>query len=260
VRALCTLARILWLQGFPDQAIFTAERAVEDAPSSIDHEISLCYALAQAAAPVALFMGDLERAERFVAMLLDHSARHALAVWHARGRCFEGVLLIVRGDVVSGLPLLRSAVDELRDKRSALYYMTFLAALAEGLGSARHVVDGLAVVDEALAYSEGIEERWCVAELLRIKGTLLLLEGGPMASAEDHFRQALAWGRRQGALSWELRAAISLAGLWRDQGRTEEAYDLLAPIYDRFTEGFETVDLKAARSLIDDLRYSTAAG
>jgi predicted ATPase/DNA-binding winged helix-turn-helix (wHTH) protein len=253
VRALSILARLLWLQGFPDQAIRTAQSAVEDARSSIDHAISLCYALAQAGAPVALFMGDLAKAERFVAMLLDHSARHELDVWHARGRCFEGVLLIARGEAVSGLRLLRPALDEVREKRSALYYMNFLVALAQGLGGARQVADGLLVVDEALAYSERIEERWCLAELLRIKGTLLLLAGAPKASAEAYFRQALDWGHRQGALSWELRAATSLAGLWRDQGRTKEAHELLAPIYDRFTEGFETADLRAAKSLIDDL-------
>jgi hypothetical protein len=91
--------------------------------------------------------------------------------------------------------------------------------------------------------------------LLRIKGELLLLQGvsGAASAAEDHYQQALGWARRQGALSWELRAATSLARLLRDQNRSTEAIALLAPIYDRFTEGFETVDLKAARALIDGL-------
>jgi predicted ATPase len=111
-------------------------------------------------------------------------------------------------------------------------------------------------IDEALARSERDEERWCVAELLRVKGELVLREGEPEAAAvaEDHFRQALDWARRQGALSWELRAATSLARLWRDQNRPKAAREILAPVYDRFTEGFETADLKAATLLLDDLK------
>jgi predicted ATPase len=94
-----------------------------------------------------------------------------------------------------------------------------------------------------------------MAELLRIKGELLLLHGAPgaAAAAEDHFRQALDWACRQGALSWELRAATSLARLLRDQGRSIEAAALLQPVYDRFTEGFETADLRTAKRLLDEL-------
>ena len=95
-------------------------------------------------------------------------------------------------------------------------------------------------------------------ELLRLKGELALREDAPDATpvAEDHFRQALDWARHQGALSWELRAATSLARLWRDQNCTKAAREILAPVYDRFTEGFETTDLKAAKWLLDDLRPS----
>jgi predicted ATPase len=95
-----------------------------------------------------------------------------------------------------------------------------------------------------------------MAELLRIKGELILSEGGPDAAeaAEDHFGQALDWARRQGALAWELRAATSLARLWRDQNRTKAVREILAAVYDRFTEGFETADLKAAKLLLDGLR------
>jgi predicted ATPase len=115
-----------------------------------------------------------------------------------------------------------------------------------------------ASIDEALALSEHNEEHWCVAELLRIKGELILSEGGPDAAeaAEDHFGQALDGARQQGALSWELRAATSLARLWRDQHRTRAAREILAPVYDRFTEGFETTDLKTVKLLLDDLPAS----
>jgi predicted ATPase len=93
------------------------------------------------------------------------------------------------------------------------------------------------------------------AELLRVKGELLLSQGGSgaAATAEAQFRQALDWARRQGALSWELRAATSLARLWRDQARSKQARELLTPVYDRFTEGFATADLKEAKRLLEEL-------
>jgi predicted ATPase/DNA-binding winged helix-turn-helix (wHTH) protein len=246
------LAVILWLQGFPDQAIGTVEKTIERARAS-DHAISLCYTLARAACSVALWVGDLAAAEGYVSMLLDHAARLAMAVWQAEGRCFKGMLLIKRGSNDAGLRLLRTALDDLRRTGSVLSYPVFLCALAEGLAGTGQVAEGLAAVDEALERSERSEGRWCVAELLRVRGELVLLENASdaAATAEDDFRQALDWARRQGALSWELRAATSLARMWGKQGRSEEARQLLGPIYDRFTEGFETADLKAAKSCLD---------
>jgi predicted ATPase/DNA-binding winged helix-turn-helix (wHTH) protein len=253
--ASCTLARILWLQGFPDQAMRTAQSSVDEARAA-DHALSLCNTLTQAACPIALFVGDLAAAERYVAMLIEHSARHALTVRRAEGHCSRGALFIQRGDVVIGSRYLRYAVDELRKLGFVQRCPAFLGALAEGLGRAQQGAEGLAAIDEALALCERDEERWCVAELLRIKGELVLSEGGPDAAetAEDHFGQALDWARRQGALSWELRAATSLARLWHDQNRTRAAREILAAVYDRFTEGFDTADLKAARLLLDGLR------
>jgi predicted ATPase len=142
-----------------------------------------------------------------------------------------------------------------------LRYTGFLSALAEGLGGAGQVAQGLIAVGDALARSERNDARWNMAELLRVKGELLLLESAPnaAAAAEDHFWQALGWARRQGALSWELRAATSLARLWRDQARPADAMALLQPVYGRFTEGFATADLKAAKALLDDLSVTRSS-
>jgi predicted ATPase len=111
-------------------------------------------------------------------------------------------------------------------------------------------------IAEALELAEKNEEHWCLPELLRIKGEIIRSDGSANAAsaAEDCFRQALDWARRQGALSWELRAATSLARLWHRNGRTAEADDLLSAVYDRFTEGFDTVDLKTAAALLEEFR------
>jgi predicted ATPase len=246
------LARILWLQGFPDQAMRTAESSVAEARAT-NHAISLGLALALAACPIALSVGDLAAAQHYVEMLLDHSTRHALARWRVFGRCYQGLLVIQQGDLAIGLRLLRAGFDEPGGAGSIARFFTFL--MAEALGRAGRIEDALAAIEEAIVRSERSEERWVTAELLRIKGELLLLEGASnaAAAAEDHFRQALDWARRQGALSWELRAATSLARLLRDQGRSADATTLLQPVYDRFTEGFATADLIAAKALVDDL-------
>jgi predicted ATPase len=229
----------------------TVQTTIERARAS-DHAISLCYTLARAACPVALWVGDLAAAERYVSMLLDHAAKLAMAVWQAEGRCFKGMLLIKRGSGDTGLRLLRTALDDLGRTGSVLSYPVFLCGLAEGLAGTGQVAEALAAVEQALEQSESSEGRWCIAELLRVKGDLVLLDNASdaNAAAEDCFRQALDWARRQGALSWELRAATSLARMWGKQDRNEEARRLLIPIYERFTEGFATADLKAARSCL----------
>ena len=257
--ARCILAHTLWLQGFPEQAVLAAQSSVDGARAS-DHALSLCNALAQAACPVAHFVGDLATAEHWVTMLIEHSERHALAVWRIWGRCWNGVLLIRRGDAATGVPLLRAALDELRAAGYVLRYTGFLSVLAHALGGAGQVDQGLATIAEALARSEHGEGRWNISELLRVKGELLLIDGAPKAAAaaEECFRQSLDWARRQGALSWELRAATSLARLLSDQGRFVDATALLQPVYDRFTEGFHTTDLKAAKALLDVLAEPTA--
>jgi predicted ATPase len=253
VAARMILARILWLQGFPDQALRTAQENVEDA-RAIDHALSLCYAL-EAACLVPLWIADLPAAERSVAMLLDHSARHALTVWHARGRCLNGVLLIKRGEIGGGLRLLRDALEELGETGFVPHHTALLGTLAQGLAGSGEIAQGLATIDEALARSERDEEYWCIAELLRIKGELVMLAGGSGAgpAAEGQFQQALDWARRQGALSLELRGATGLARRWHGRGQTGPARELLAPVYGQFTEGLDTADLRAAKALLDQL-------
>jgi predicted ATPase len=248
-------SHVLWLQGFADQAMRSVERHVVD-PRASDHPVSLAAALLLSACPVALFVGDLTLAERYVKAHMDLSARHALELWNLAGRCFEGVLLVKRGEIGTGLELLRTAFSRIPQNAFILLYTLFLAEIADALGRDAKAAEGLSIIDEALARSERNEERWCVAELLRIKGELILREGAPQAAAaaEEHFLRSLDWARRQGALSWELRTATSLARLQQDQGRAAEARGLLQSVYDRFSEGFETADLKTAKAHLDSMQ------
>jgi len=242
------------LQGFPEQAVRTARLAVDGA-LAIGHALSLCHALAQALCPVAHYTGDLASAENSVAMLLDNAGARGLAGWIARGHCFLGMVMIMREDFAAGLPLLRDALAELRESGAAPGYPAFLAVLAGGLGGAGRVTEGLETIDRTLRLSDLHEERWCLPELLRIKGELLLADGRPDAvvNAEEQFLQALDWARRQGTLSWELRTAMSLARFWHDRHRIIEAHQLLDGVYRKFTEGFETADLLGARQLLRQL-------
>jgi predicted ATPase/DNA-binding winged helix-turn-helix (wHTH) protein len=245
------LFSILWLQGFADQAMHSVECSVVEARAS-DHPVSLSTTLTFASTN-AIHVGDLTLAERYVKALMDLSARHTLRRWDAIGRCFEGVLLIKRGDIGGGLELLRTAFAHLPQNALSFLNTLFLAEIADALGRDGKAAEGLSVIDEVLARCERSEEHWCVAELLRIKGELIQRKGAPQAAtaAEEHFLQSLDWARRLGGLSWELRTSTSLARLQHGQGRIAEARSLLQSVYDRFNEGFETADLKTAKSYLN---------
>jgi predicted ATPase len=153
------------------------------------------------------------------------------------------------------LPLLESALDWLREAHFVHLRAIPTAALAQGLAEAGEMTRARGVIDEALEQANRSEEHWCLPELLRIKGEILLSDGAPNATgeAEDYFLQALDQAHRLEALSWELRAAMSLGKLWRQNGKTREANGLVSAVYNRFTEGFDTVDLRIARALLDEL-------
>jgi predicted ATPase len=254
ILARCFHSRILWLQGFADQAMRIATSTVEDA-LAIDHPVSVFLALFQAACPVALLAGDLPAADGFVRMLLDLSIKHGMDGWNVVGRCFKGMLLIRRGDIAAGLQLLRPALASSPGTAPHLNYVLFQAECARAQGRAGEVAKGLLTIEEALAGGERNEEGWYVAELMREKGELLLQDSGDRSAviADQYFGRAIEVARRQGALMWELRSAMSLAGLRVRQGRDDEARQILAPVYDRFTEGFEMPDLRSARTMLDSL-------
>lgn len=255
ITARITLARVLWLQGFPDSALREVRSNVEEAVS-LGHALSLSNALAQAACPVALLAGDLASARRFSDMLRRSTAEHALDVWRAYADCFDGDLLVRGGDHAAGLRLLRPAVDELLRAGFTQYLTGFLGTLAQALIGAGRAEEALVATGDALARCKRTGERWCVAELLRIRGEAVARGAAPDAGedAEALLRQAIQAARSQGALSWELRAATSLATFLRGRGRPDDGLALLAPVLARFSEGFATTDVQRAAGLLKELK------
>jgi predicted ATPase len=255
IRALVGLARVLWLSGFPDQARTTAQQAI-DAAVRRDHSVDLCITLAYLA-PVFLWCGELDEAEQLIRRLVAHAARHSFDPYHALGEAFTGELAIARGDLETGVLILRRALGRLQAERYHTLMPSFQRALAEGLMQCGKIDEAAVVLDAALAPSEAGAEAVVVPELLRIRGELwLLAKPAEPAAAERAFQLALQRAKAQSALSLELRSAMGLARLWSSQGKCTDAVDLLADIYRRFTEGYHTTDLKLARQLLSTLERS----
>jgi predicted ATPase/DNA-binding winged helix-turn-helix (wHTH) protein len=246
------LARILWLSGLPDQARTMAEANVKDA-QTIDHPQSLCNALGGAACQVSLLTGDLDAADRHLSLLLHQTDRDELHVWRAQAGCIQGEILIRRDKIEVGLARLRSSIGQLFDGGFAQYVMIYLAVLAEAYVVAGNLARALEVIEDAIARAERYGGHWCTPEFLRVKANILSHDDVPEAAqaAEAHFLKSLDLARKQGALAWELRSATSLARFRHSRGHSDAAYEVLAPVYGRFVEGHWTVDLKAAKDLLD---------
>jgi predicted ATPase len=254
--ARCFLARIRWLQGYPDQAMEIACDVTNDERARGD-ALSLCQVLVQAACPIGLMVGDLAAVEEFVSDLIELSVRHDWHFWQAFGSCFRGVLTVQRGDLAAGLHLLEEALRGLRSIDFGVHYLYFLCEYASALGLAGRTDRGLDTIEQAIARSDCNDERWCIAEVLRIKGELLHRQG-KFDNADATFATARIWAERQGALSLSLRIATGAARLWQDMGRAASARAELTAVCGRFTEGFGTADYRNARTVLDDLNPEIA--
>ena len=211
-------------------------------------------ALADGACIVAMLSGELDDAEHFAGMLTEHAEEHDLGVWRIYGRAVRGRLLAWRGRGADGAALLRSALAELRKTPLDMRFQLYLVWLAEVVGAAGQVVEALAAIDEALERAERTEERWYMPELLRLRGELRLqdAEAGDTADVRGMFAESLRLARSQNVLSWELRTTMSLVRLRHGRAGGAEARAILASVLARFSEGFGTADLVAAKRLLAD--------
>jgi predicted ATPase len=244
------LGNVLFCLGFPDRAMARNNANIPEA-RRLAHPPSLAGGLAIGARLLSLAQ-DYVTLDQWVNQLIAVATEQSFPHWRAQGTIYRGWVKIRNGDVGYGMALLRSGSTAYRAGGAELlvpHYMALRAAACEITGQ---VEEGLTLLDDALRVVERTGERWFAAELNRHKGQLLLRQGNS-EPAEQLYRKALSIAKEQEAKLWELRAAMSLARLRREQNRPSEARDLLAPVYGWFTEGFDTPDLKEAKTLLNDL-------
>jgi predicted ATPase len=241
-----------WVSGYPDQALAYVQEALVLA-TDIAHPYSYAFAL-NIAASVYLFRGEWQHVYSHAETAITLSTEQGFTLWLAFGTWLQGWALMAQGQHEEGLRQMRQGSMAWRGSGAETGVPHQLALLAEGYRVLHQVEAGLNALKEGFEIMERTGEHVFQAELHRLNGQLLLVQSANnVTEAETCYRQALDISRQQRAKSWELRAATSLATLWQQQGKRQEAYDLLAPIYDWFTEGFDTADLIEAKSLLNDL-------
>lgn len=255
VRGLITLSRVLWISGLPDQAVHIAKQAVSAAMSS-GKPLDTCFALLYTA-PVYLWCGRWDAAQDVLDQLVNHTHWHVLKPFHAVAFALQGALLIGRGDAADGIATLLGVLQKMREERQNVVW-TFVACwLAEGLTKAGRFEEAVDLVRDARRTAMRGGEAVHLPELLRVQANALA------SISREHEDRAIRLlvrscriARRQSALSWELRSIFALAQLWARRGDREHARQCLSTIYGRFTEGFETSDLKAAVEMLTQLDHS----
>jgi predicted ATPase len=243
--ALCVL-------GFRHAALADAEHALE-AAREIGQAASLMYALLVASI-THVICGNYAAANALVDELIALTDQTASLFWGAWAVMQRGCILALTGKASDAVQTITSGVTAWRSTGSTAMMPSYLSYLARAHAELGQFDDAMRCIGEAITTVETTKERWFEAEANRIAGEIALLLPEPdVAKAEACFERALAVARKQQAKSWELRAAMSMARIWRDQGRRQQARDLLAPLYAWFTEGFDTRDLKEAKVLLDEL-------
>jgi predicted ATPase/class 3 adenylate cyclase len=256
--ARSALASGLWLLGYADQSLRCSDENLAILRSMVKHPYSVAFGL-DVAAFLRQYLGDAPAARALADEALVLSKAHGLAFIGAMASIFKGWVLTREGEHDEGMAQMRRGLAAQLATGAELarpYWLWLIAEACHRTGAAR---EGLALLNEAEAAVERTHERYWEAEVHRLRGRLLLAASEPAAlaaarSAETCYRRALEVARRQGARSLELRAAVSLSRLWQAEGRHLEARKLLAPIYERFSEGLDKPDLREAAVLVAELR------
>jgi class 3 adenylate cyclase/predicted ATPase len=252
VGALLYDAFTLWILGYPDQALRRSHEACTRA-EDLAHPSTLANAFAQLAM-FHQYRQDREEVHRHAETATRVCREQGFPLWLGIGLTLQGWARATRHQPAEQLPAMHEGMAIYRATGAALWLPYFLTLLAEAHGGAGQPDAGLRCLDEAYTVMDSTQERLYEAQVHRVQGELVLAQAADQhAQAETCFQQALDVARRQQAKAWELRAAMSLARLWQQQGKRAEARTLLAPIYGWFTEGFDTVDLQETRALLDEL-------
>jgi class 3 adenylate cyclase/predicted ATPase len=252
VAALSYRSWALWMLGYPEAALADTSTALRDA-REIGQAATLMYALVHASL-VHVQCGNYATANAEADELVALANEKGALFWKALGVSVQGCILTLTGKSADAVQLITSGITALRSTGSTLWMPLHLSYLARAYAELGQFDNSLRCTVEGITAAETAKERWHEADIHRIAGEIaLLLPESNAAGAKAYFERALAVARAQQAKSWELRAAMSMARLWRDQGRRGEARDLLAPLFGWFTEGFDTRDLKEAKLLLDEL-------
>lgn len=251
-RAQITLARVLWLQGHPDQATRMVRRAISDVIAA-NHPVMFCRALAWAF-DIFFWNGDLADCEEHIDRFVVEARTHDLAILQMVGEAMKGITLLARSETGIGLAMLKGSIEKLQSQCFGAV-AGLRMVLAEVLAATGDGDEALATIDQAIAQARHCNFMMDMPDMMRARAEALMHKSNPdLLQAELSFLQALDLARHQGALGYELRTAIGLARLWQQGGRRQEAHDMLAPVYLRFTEGFDTRSLKIARELLAELK------
>ena len=242
----------LWLLGYPEAALEDTDHAHKNA-REMGQASTLMYALGHASF-THIFCGNYAAVNAQLDEVVTLADEKSALAWKAFGMMHQGSLLALTGQASYATQIMTFGISAWRSTGSTLWMPWYLSNLARAHAELGQLDEAWRYIGEAVAAMDATRETWCEAEVHRIAGEIALVRPKPdTAKAELHFERALAVAREQQAKSWELRAAMSMARLWRDQGRREEARELLAPVYGWFTEGFDTLDLKEAKALLDEL-------
>jgi class 3 adenylate cyclase/tetratricopeptide (TPR) repeat protein len=241
----------LWLLGYPEAALADTDHAIKDA-REIGQAAALMFALAHTLLPLML-CGNYAAANAHADELVALAAEKGSSLWKACGMMMQGLLMALTGKASNAVQMITSGMTAWRSSGSTLWTPLDLSYLARAYAVLGQFDDAWRCVGEAMMVMENTKETWCEAEVHRMAGEIALLSPEQEAKAEAYFERALTIARAQKTRSWELRGAMSMARLWRDQGKRQQARGLLVPIYDWFTEGFDTLDLKEAKDLLDEL-------
>jgi predicted ATPase len=242
----------IWVLGYPDKALQNVHEALTLA-QDLAHPFSIAFALVNASV-LHQYRREVPAVQKRAEAVIELSTKHGFPQWLANGTILRGWVLTMRGEQAEGIASINQGLVTRRAKDLQILRPYFLSLLAEAYGIVRQPEKGLKVLVEALVAVDNTGERYWEAELHRRKGELVLIQQGQkVGEAEECFRQAIEIASRQQAKSLELRAVMSLSRLWRQQGKRKNAYELLAPIYEWFTEGFDTPDLKGAKALLEEL-------
>jgi predicted ATPase len=249
---LCVRSWARWLLGYPEAALAAAHYAVKSA-REIGQAGSLMQALDISVAPLIL-CGDYLAAKTQLEELTALAEEKGAALWKAEGMILRGWVSALTGKASNAVELITTGLTAFRSTGATIRVPEHTSHLADAYADIGHFEEAWRCIGDAITALEKANERWFEAEVHRIAGEVALKMPEPDATkAEAYFVRSLAVARQQQAKSWELRTAMSLARLWRDQGKVQQARDLLAPVYGWFTEGFDTRDLKEAKALLEEL-------